>query len=146
MSATRIAAILFLSIGLLLGYSMTSLHYKNRLLEEAEIYKSQVEEARAKEKEWQAVAYKLDNEYNQKLSSIKSNNDALVARLRQQLNDASRVSSACISPSKSNDTPRRAEVSREVNGIIEFANQCSKRTDALIIQLSALQDWIKKAK
>ena len=144
-SQTVTIAISFV-IGAILGYSVTSGHYKDQMLSDAEEYKKQVQEAKAKELHWYNYAIELDNEYKEKLNSVKSNNDALIARLRQQLNATSGMSSNCQSSVQSNGNTRGTRVSEEINSLIDFADRCSQRADQLIIQLSSLQDWIKSVK
>lgn len=144
-SKTVVMAITF-AIGLILGYSLTSGHYKDLMLEEAEDYKKQVEKAKAKEEKWKQEANRIDNEYKQKIVSIQSNNDELINRLRKQLQASSRMPSNCNSSVQSNGDPRGARVSEEVNNIIEFSGQCAQRADELIIQLDSLQNWIKSVK
>lgn len=145
MDSKTIATITF-AIGVILGYSLTSSYYKDKMLEEAEIYKLQVEEARAKEEKWKIEANRIDEEYKQKINSIQSNNDELINRLHQQLQSSSRVSSVCNSTLQSNDNSRGTRVPEEISRIIEFSGKCAKRCDELIIQLDSLQNWIKSVK
>lgn len=143
---TKIAMVITFVIGLILGYSLTSNYYQHKMLGEAQIYKEQVAEARTKEREWQQKAYELDNEYKEKINSIQSNNDALVARLRQQLSDASRVSSNCQSSSQSNGNSKQARISEEIRNLVDFSHECARDADKLSIQLDSLQNWIIKTK
>lgn len=144
MSTNNIGVIVGLIAGFILGYLLTSNHYQDKMLDEVSVYKSQVNEARAKEREWQQLANQLDNDYKAKIDSIKSSNDELVARLRQQLLSASRMSSNCQSSVQSNEYSRKTRVPEEVSNIVEFSQQCAKRADELILQLDSLQSWIKK--
>lgn len=144
MSSNNLVALIGLIAGFILGYLVTSNHYQDKLLDDVAVYKEQVNEARAKEREWQQLANKLDEEYKAKITDIQSNNDELITRLRQQLLSASRVPSNCESSSQSNGISRETRVSEEVSNIVEFSGQCAKRTDELIIQLESLQNWIKR--
>ena len=144
MSLDNLGAIVGFCAGIVLGYLVTSNHYQDKMLDEVAIYKEQVQEARAKEREWQQLANNLDNDYKAKIDSIQSSNDELVTRLRQQLLSASRVSSDCKSSEQSDVLSRKARISEEVGNIVTFSQQCAERADKLIIQINSLQEWIRK--
>lgn len=133
-------------IGGCIGYTLASAHYQNEMLKAYDSYKASVDTARTKEKEWQLLAIKKDEEYQKRISDMQSSNDELVNRLRKQLSELTfRVSTTPQSSSKSHGSPRETNLSKSVGDLVEFSNKCSKRTDELIIQLESLQQWVKES-
>lgn len=128
-----------------IGYILASNKYQEELLKIASTYKTSVETARTKEKEWQEIAKKKDEEYQEKLNAMQSNNDVLVDGLRKQLSELTlRVSTAPKSSSKSNGSSREHQLSERIGELVDFSNRCSKSADKLRIQLESLQNWIKE--
>ena len=133
-------------VGGCIGYTLASAHYQSEMLKAYDSYKASVDTARTKEKEWQLLAMKKDEEYQKRISDMQSSNDELVDRLRKQLNDLTlRVSTTPQSSSKPHGSPRETNLSKSVGDLVEFSSKCSKRTDELIIQLESLQQWVKES-
>lgn len=138
-------AIAGIILGAFLGYYKAETEYQELLLEQAAEYKKTVEEAKRLEQHWKDQATTIENEYQEKINSIQQSNSELVNRLRKQLAEySSRVSKNSSASSKSNAESRKTRISEELNNLVEFSQRCSKRADELIIQVNALQDWIKK--
>ncbi len=133
-------------VGGYIGYTLASTHYQGEMLKAYDSYKASVDTARTKEKEWQLLAMKKDEEYQKRISDMQSSNDELVDRLRKQLSELTlRVSTTSQSSSKPHGSSREANLSKSVGDLIEFSSKCSKRTDELIVQLESLQQWIKES-
>lgn len=138
-------AIAGIILGAFLGYYKAETEYQELLLEQAAEYKKTVEEAKRLEQHWKDQATTIENEYQEKINSIQQSNSELVNRLRKQLAEySSRVSKNSSASSKPNAKDRKTRISEELNNLVEFSQRCSKRADELIIQVNALQDWIKK--
>lgn len=143
--AILMASVICFGLGFSLGHYRTESEYQEILLQQANEYKKNVEEAKKLEQHWKNQAVVLENEYQEKITSIQHSNAELVDRLRKQLDDYSnRMSENSDSSSKSDADNGKARVSKEVNRLIEFSERCSKRADELILQVNALQDWIKR--
>lgn len=133
-------------VGGCIGYTLASAHYQSEMLKTYDSYKASVDTARTKEKEWQLLAMKKDEEYQKRISDMQSSNDELVDRLRKQLNELTlRVSTTPQSSSKPHGSSREANLSKSVGDLVEFSSKCSKRTDELIVQLESLQQWVKES-
>ena len=131
-------------IGYFLGSYQTEVDYQKLLLEQANQYKTQIEEIRKLENQWKIQAQKADEDYKEKLAAIQQSNDNAVNGLRQQLDDYSRrMSQLSKAANKSNAGTREARVSKETKRLVDFSVQCASRLDETIIQLKALQEWIK---
>ena len=131
------ASVVCFGLGFSLGHYRTESEYQEILLQQANEYKKNVEEAKKLEQHWKNQAVVL--------ASIQHSNAELVDRLRKQLDDYSnRMSKNPDSTSQSDAKDRNSRISKEVNQLIKFSERCSKRADELIIQVNALQDWIKR--
>ena len=129
------------------GYLKAENTYQELLLNQEKEYKVLLDQAKQQEQRQKDESTKIETEYEERIRSIQSNNDALVARLRNQLSILNqRLSSKTQSSSQSNDSSRETELSERLGEVIEFSNRCSKRADELIIQLEALQEWVNKVK
>lgn len=127
-----------------LGSYSTEVEYQKILLEQANEYKIQVQEAKTLEQQWKTQAFNIENEYKEKLTNIQQSNDVTINKLRQQLKDySSRMSKLTNSSNKSNDRTRETKLSEETERLINFSVNCSRRLDETITQLSSLQEWIK---
>lgn len=136
-----------LGLGFLLGFGLTSSHYKDELLDQANAYKKSVQEAREQEQVWRSKANEIEREYQARIDDIKLSNAAVLNRLYKQLNEAtSRVSSDSRASLSSHGQTREANVSKEIKKLVDFSNQCARRADELIIQVNSLQEWNKKVK
>lgn len=139
--------ILGLTAGIFVGASFEKLVYEEKLTEIHNKYVESIQEARAKEEEWRVKADELEQKYQKEMEAIKYSNDAVIDKLRKQLSDSSsRVPKACKPTTKSDDSSRRARVSKELTSLIEFSEQCSRRLDESLVLNKALQDWIKNAR
>ena len=129
------------------GYLKAENTYQELLLNQEKEYKVLLDQAKQQEQRQKDESTKIETEYEEKIRSIQSNNDVLVARLRNQLFTLNqRLSSKTQSSSQSNGSSRETELSERLGEVIEFSNRCSKRADELIIQLEALQEWVNKVK
>ena len=133
-------------IGAVLGSSLTKLYYERELTKIHNQYVKSIQEARAIEDELREKANALEIKYQKDLEAVKSSNTAIVDKLRKQLSDSSsRVPQTCKPPSKSDDSSRRARVSKELTSLIEFSERCSRRLDESLVLNRALQNWIKES-
>lgn len=138
--------ILGLAAGIFVGTSFEKLAYEEKLTEIHNKYVESIQEARAKEEEWRVKADELEQKYQKEMEAVKYSNDAVVDKLRKQLSDSSsRVPKACKPTTKSDDSSRRARVSKELTSLIEFSEQCSRRLDESLVLNRALQNWIKES-
>ena len=139
--------ILGLTAGIFVGATFEKLAYEEKLTEIHNKYVESIQEARAKEEEWRVKADELEQKYQKEMEAVKYSNDAVIDKLRKQLSDSSsRVPKACKPTTKSDDSSRRARVSKELTSLIEFSEHCSRRLDESLVLNKALQDWIKNAK
>lgn len=135
-----------LVIGALLGSSFTKLYYERELIKIHNQYVKSIQEARTIEDKLREKANELEIKYQKDLEAVKSSNAAVVDKLRKQLSDSSsRVPKTCKPTPKSDDSSRRARVSKELTNLIEFSEQCSRRLDESLVLNRALQNWIKES-
>lgn len=135
-----------LVLGALLGSSFTKLYYERELTKIHSQYVKSIQEARTIEDKLREKANELEIKYQKDLEAIKYSNAAVVDKLRKQLSDSSsRVPKACKPTTKSDDSSRRARVSKELTSLIEFSEQCSRRLDESLVLNRALQNWIKES-
>lgn len=134
-----------MSLGLGLGFYATSDYYKGKMLKEAEAYKASVEAARTREAEWRKKADEQELQYQRDLESVRTSNDAELDRLRKQLRKQAsrRMSAAPKSSSKHHAEAGEAKLAAAVSDLAEYSDRCSRRADELIVQVNALQAWIK---
>lgn len=126
------------------GYLKAENTYQELLLNQEKEYKVLLDQAKQQEQRQKNESTKIETEYEEKIRNIQSNNDVLVARLRNQLSILNqRLSSKTQSSSQSNGSSRETELSERLGEVIEFSNRCSKRADELIIQLEALQNQVR---
>ena len=136
-----------MTAGIFVGATFEKLAYEEKLTEIHNKYVESIQEARAKEEEWRVKADELEQKYQKEMEAVKYSNDAVIDKLRKQLSDSSsRVPKACKPTTKSDDSSRRARVSKELTSLIEFSEHCSRRLDESLVLNKALQDWIKNAK
>ena len=127
------------------GYLKAANTYQEMLLNQEREYKVLLDQAKQQEQRQKDESTKIETKYEERIRSIQSNNDALVARLREQLTTLNkRLSSTSQSTNKSNGSTRETNLSERLGEVIEFSNRCSKRADELIIQLGALQEQVNK--
>ena len=139
--------ILGLTAGIFVGATFEKLAYEEKLTEIHNKYVESIQEARAKEEEWRVKADELEQKYQKEMEAVKYSNDAVIDKLRKQLSDSSsRVPKACKPTTKSDDSSRRARVSKELTSLIEFSEHCARRLDESLVLNKALQDWIKNAR
>lgn len=139
--------ILGLTAGIFVGATFEKLVYEEKLTEIHNKYVESIQEARAKEEEWRVKADELEQKYQKEMEAIKYSNAAVIDKLRKQLSSSSsRVPKACKPTTKSDDSSRRARVSKELTSLIEFSEQCSRRLDESLVLNKALQDWIRNAR
>ena len=87
----------------------------------------------------------MEEEYLVRIRALEHSRDAVIARLRQQLDEYNKwMSSRTNSSSKPDAETGRTNVPEEIKRLVDFSDKCSRRTDELIIQVNALQDWINK--
>lgn len=135
-----------LILGALLGSSFTKLYYERELTKIHSQYVKSIQEARTIEDKLREKANELEIKYQKDLEAVKYSNAAVVDKLRKQLSDSSsRVPKACKPTTKSDDSSRRARVSKELTSLIEFSEQCSRRLDESLVLNRALQNWIKES-
>lgn len=135
-----------LVLGALLGSSFTKLSYERELTKIHNQYVKSIQEARTIEDKLREKANELEIKYQKDLEAVKYSNAAVVDKLRKQLSDSSsRVPKACKPTTKSDDSSRRARVSKELTSLIEFSEQCSRRLDESLVLNRALQNWIKES-
>ena len=135
-----------LVLGALLGSSFTKLSYERELTKIHNQYVNSIQEARTIEDKLREKANELEIKYQKDLEAVKYSNAAVVDKLRKQLSDSSsRVPKACKPTTKSDDSSRRARVSKELTSLIEFSEQCSRRLDESLVLNRALQNWIKES-
>lgn len=135
-----------LVLGALLGSSFTKLYYERELTKIHSQYVKSIQEARTIEDKLREKANELEIKYQKDLEAVKYSNAAVVDKLRKQLSDSSsRVPKACKPTTKSDDSSRRARVSKELTNLIEFSEQCSRRLDESLVLNKALQNWIKES-
>lgn len=135
-----------LVLGALLGSSFTKLYYERELTKIHSQYVKSIQEARTIEDKLREKANELEIKYQKDLEAVKYSNAAVVDKLRKQLSDSSsRVPKACKPTTKSDDSSRRARVSKELTSLIEFSEQCSRRLDESLVLNRALQNWIKES-
>jgi hypothetical protein len=135
-----------LVLGALLGSSFTKLYYERELTKIHSQYVKSIQEARTIEDKLREKANELEIKYQKDLEAVKYSNAAVVDKLRKQLSDSSsRVPKACKPTTKSDDSSRRARVSKELTNLIEFSEQCSRRLDESLVLNRALQNWIKES-
>lgn len=135
-----------LVIGALLGSSFTKLYYERELIKIHNQYVKSIQEARTIEDKLREKANELEIKYQKDLEAVKYSNAAVVDKLRKQLSDSSsRVPKTCKPTPKSDDSSRRARVSKELTNLIEFSEQCSRRLDESLVLNRALQNWIKES-
>lgn len=135
-------------VGCILGYGVTSSHYKSKLLALDSQYKEAVIEARSQEEKWRKLSDEQEAEYRKKLDSIVRNNDKLVKQLRKQLAaiSSSGMPKNARTSSVPDDSSGRTKVANEVGDLAEFSSQCAKRADELILQVDGLQKFIKSVR
>lgn len=135
-----------LVLGALLGSSFTKLYYERELTKIHNQYVKSIQEARTIEDKLREKANELEIKYQKDLETVKYSNAAVVDKLRKQLSDSSsRMPKACKPTTKSDDSSRRARVSKELTSLIEFSEQCSRRLDESLVLNRALQNWIKES-
>ena len=135
-----------LVLGALLGSSFMKLYYERELTKIHNQYVKSIQEARTIEDKLREKANELEIKYQKDLEAIKYSNAAVVDKLRKQLsNSSSRVPKACKPTTKSDDSSRRARVSKELTSLIEFSEQCSRRLDESLVLNRALKNWIKES-
>lgn len=135
-----------LVLGALLGSSFTKLYYERELTKIHSQYVKSIQEARTIEDKLREKANELEIKYQKDLEAVKYSNAAVVDKLRKQLSDSSsRVPKVCKPTTKSDDSSRRARVSKELTNLIEFSEQCSRRLDESLVLNRALQNWIKES-
>lgn len=135
-----------LVLGALLGSSFNKLYYERELTKIHNQYVKSIQEARTIEDKLREKANELEIKYQKDLEAVKYSNAAVVDKLRKQLSDSSsRVPKACKPTTKSDDSSRRARVSKELTSLIEFSEQCSRRLDESLVLNRALQNWIKES-
>ena len=127
------------------GWYLEHNRYVNREIELKLEYAQAVQNARTKEQEWLKKSNEQEEQYKNNLASIQRDNDLLVAGLRKQLTEyAQRVSSASTTSTKPNGGTRESRVADKLGEVIEYSSRCAKRTDELIVQVKALQQFIKE--
>lgn len=127
------------------GSSSTEAKYQEKIIEQLMEERRLIQENRTKEEEWRQESRRREIEYQNRIASIRSSNDAVVKRLRKQLDAyADRLSSNSDSSSKLNAEDRRANLSEEIKRLVDFSDKCARRADELIVQVNALQEWINK--
>lgn len=133
-----------LFVGIYLGYGAADNHYKGLLLEQSEAYKASIQAVRTKEQEWRRKAYEAEEQYQKDLEAVRLDTSHELDRLRKQLAEAHRVSSAYASTSQPDGEDRRPNVPKRIEELAEFSERCARRADELIVQVRSLQDWINK--
>lgn len=133
------------SIGYSAGSSSTQAEYQEKILEQLMKERALIQANRAKEKKWEDEAKKIELEHMERIKALEHSRDAVIARLRQQL-DAydSKLSSNSLTSSDSDAETRETNVSTRIKQLVDFSDRCARRTDELIVQVNSLQNWINK--